>query len=603
VRVRRAALTRWLSGGLCAALAFAAPFARQGPARADDVVDEIHYSYGETADSVVVSWRGAETLIEYGLGVEYGAQATATTSAITPVDTTGPFQEARLTGLAPDTTYHYRIGATGEDRTLRTAPTGGFRWVDVGDTASTLCKPWVADVHRLIAEQDPHVVTHGGDISEANVCGAAAVHAYYLDQQVWSTRAAFQPAWGNHEYGEPNHAPPGTPPDQLANYKGRSAITNGQTLAIDTAARTTAPGCPAPVGGTGNGCRGEDWGWFRAGGVLFISYPEPWKNALTDWASTARTLMTQAQADPTVDFIVTYGHRPAYSSLPTNGAAPMVTAAIEGLATTFSPRPDNPHGKYVLNVGHHAHALEVFRPINGLRHITNGTGGQGQISPSNRHLDSMLFVRHPGILSTDYDPVARTLAVRWLCGPAYTPNPKDPCVYGEPGYTTIIGAAPPLPREWVTNPSVETDLTGWTGRYGPSANVTVTRSTADGAHSGTAAIKVAGEPGANNLNSGFNDNPRLIAGTSGGTPYTASVWVYPMHANQVIELRLREWSTSGALVSERSATITGPGQWQQLTATLTPAQSGTRLAFAVFARDLDAGEAFLADDLSLTTPG
>ena len=33
---------------------------------------------------------------------------------------------------------------------------------------------------------------------------AAAVHQYYVDQQVWSADAAFEPVWGNHEYGEPN---------------------------------------------------------------------------------------------------------------------------------------------------------------------------------------------------------------------------------------------------------------------------------------------------------------------------------------------------------------------------------------------------------------
>jgi len=594
MRLRRAA-----AGFLLAGLVGA--FAPAGVARAADTVDEIHYSYGAAPGSVVVNWRGAETVIDYGPTAEYGSQAVAGTSAITPVDIAGPFREVLLTGLEPDTTYHYRIGATGDDHTLRTAPTGNLRWIDVGDTASTICNPWVAGIHQLIASQDPHVVTHGGDISEANDCRVEAVHQYYLDQEVWSRRSAFQPAWGNHEYGEPTGAAaPGTPRDSLANYKGRSAVTNPQTLSFDTAGRTSAPGCAGPL--PGNNCRGEDWGWFRAGGVVFVSYPEPWTNALTDWQPVADTIMAQAQADPTVDFVVTYGHRPAYSSLSTNGWSQPVRTAVEALATKYSPRPDNPTGKYVLNIGHHAHALEVFAPINGLRHITNGTGGQGQINPSTRAPNSVLFYRHPGVLVGDYDATAHTLSLRWLCGPVYPPAPKDPCEFGSTVYSTTISrpAAPPPVTEHVTNPGVETDLTGWTGRYGPSPYVSVTRTT-EAAHGGVAAIMVAATAGANNLTSGFNDSPRLVSSCL-AVPYTGSVWVRPGVAGQVIDLRLREWSPSGALVREQVASVTGTaGQWHRLSATLTPSQAGNRLAFAVVARDLDAGESFLADDFSLTS--
>lgn len=101
------------------------------PAGAEDTVDEIHFSYGDVPGSVVVNWRGAETSISYGLTEAYGLQAVAAPSAITPVDSAGPYQEVVLTGLAPDSAYHYRIG-TGVDHVLRTAPTGSFRWVDVG---------------------------------------------------------------------------------------------------------------------------------------------------------------------------------------------------------------------------------------------------------------------------------------------------------------------------------------------------------------------------------------------------------------------------------------------------------------------------------------
>jgi hypothetical protein len=631
-----------------------------------DSVDEIHYSYGDSGDAVTVAWRGDESAISYGLTDSYGFQAVAETSAITPVDRPGPFREVHLTGLLPDTAYHYRIGATGADHVLRTAPSGSFRWVDVGDTASTLCKPWVGQVHQLIAQLGPRFVTHGGDISEANACGVAAVHAYYMDQQVWSTGAAFQPAWGNHEYGHPTAAaPPGTPRDSLANYKGRGRVTHGHTLPVDSATKISPPGCPGS-GGV-NVCQGEDWGWFRAGGVLFINYPEIWTNALADWQPTAASLMAQAQADPTIDFIVTYGHRPAYASLTANGWDPTVRSALETLATRFSPRADNPDGKYVLNLGHHVHALEVFAPINGLTHITNATGGQGQVTFATPDPRSLVRMTHPGVLAGDYDAAARQLTLRWVCGPVYTPSPKDTCGYGDTVYRTTFSAygtaiptpdpgptvspsptaspsptvspsdpdpspspsptptptvtptptptptptstptvtptsiSPSVGRQWVGNPGVERDLTGWAGRYGPSDKVTVARVTTD-ARSGQAAIKVSATAGADNLSSGFNDNPRWVTRTTAGTAFNASAWVRPALVGQEIVLRVREWTSAGALVTDRLATVraTSTG-WQQVALRLTTARSGGSLAVAVYAKDLDAGEWFLTDDLSLTS--
>ena len=426
-----------------------------------DSVDEIHWSFGDAPTELTLSWRGDETVVAYGLTDAYGSLARGAPSAVTPVDRDGPFREAELTGLAPDTVYHYRIGEDGADHTLRTAPLGSFRWVDTGDTASSLCKPWATQVHALIAQLAPRFVTHGGDISEANVCGVGAVHQYYLDQQAWSMAAAFQPMWGNHEYGQPHpSAPAGTPRDTLANYKGRSAITNPQTISVDTATKTSHPGCPGGPDG-GNGCRGEDWGWFRAGGVLFVGSPEIWPEALADWRRTAEALLAEAQADPTIDFVVTYGHRPAYSSQVANGWDPAVRAAVDALAARFSPRPDNPAGKYVLNLGHHVHALEAFRPINGLTHVTNASGGQGRVTlPSPPDPNSLLRLSHLGVLAGEYDAAARALSLRWVCGPDIPGSTgADPCGYGDTMWSATFRAAGTDPDPTPTvSPSVCGDI-------------------------------------------------------------------------------------------------------------------------------------------------
>lgn len=569
-----------------------------------DTVSEIHYSYGNTPDSVVFDWDGTEQTIYYGLDTNYGQSAIASNPTVTPVDSAGPFQEVQLSGLQPGTLYHYKIGTTGLDHTFQTIPTGDFTWADMGDTSSTLCDPWVAQIQSLVAAQNPAFVTHGGDISYANDCGVAAVHQYYLDQQVWSDTAAFQPVWGNHEYGNPGCegsecAPTGTPRDSLLNYKGRSFITNAQTVPNDTASQINNPGCGWETGSTTNTCQGEDWGWFQTGHVLFISYPEPWPNAYPAWQTTAGQLMAQAQANPAIDFIVTYGHRPAYSSSSTDVDTNLRTA-LANLAQQYSPSATNPNGKYVLNVNHHVHWEEAFQPINGLVNITNGGGGAGQTSPSTIDPNSAFHLTHPGILSANYSAANHTLSVNLLCGPDYTPNPKTHCTYGSVLYSQTF-TRPSAATQWVGNQSVDTNLNGWGGYYGPSPYVTVTQDTAV-AHSGAASIKVSALTGASNLSSGFNDNPRWVTNTTAGLTYTQSAWVKPTFVGQAICLRLREWNGS-TLVTDKLLTYTATDtNWHQLSQTLTAAGSGNQLSFAVFGKSLSAGQSFNADDFSLTTP-
>src|SRR5213075_891276 len=150
------------------------------------------------------------------------------------------------------------------------------------------------------------------------------------------------PAWGNHDW--PRSA------DDLRNYKGRFALPNPQT----------SPGAPA-VGGSG-----EDWYWFDAGGVRFIAYPEPYSGAWSDWNTKVKPIMDAAQADPAIHFIVTFGHRPAYSSGSHAGSA-----TLKGYLDALGAA----HRKYVLNLNGHSHDYERSWPQSGVVHVTVGIGG------------------------------------------------------------------------------------------------------------------------------------------------------------------------------------------------------------------------------------
>ena len=151
------------------------------------------------------------------------------------------------------------------------------------------------------------------------------------------------PAWGNHEYETPDS-------DDFRNYKGRHDLPNPQT----------SPNAPSL------GCCGEDWYWFDYGNVRFIAYPEPYPGAVNEWATHAGPLMDVAQVDPAIDFIVTFGHRPAFSS----GNHPGESTLRNALAALAVGHP-----KYVLNLNGHSHDYERSYPQVGVTHVTAGTGG------------------------------------------------------------------------------------------------------------------------------------------------------------------------------------------------------------------------------------
>ena len=190
------------------------------------------------------------------------------------------------------------------------------------------------------------------------------------------------------------------------------------------------------------------------GTCFYIAYPEPDTGpnlpSMTAWEQAASALMAGAQADPNIDFIVTFGHRTAFTDSGT-GAVPATHDALVALAAIYSPAPGNTYGmygKYVVNIQHDAHNMEAFAPNpndnkHGLTYITDAAGGQGmtnwvtKIDP-----DSVFRMRHLGILVSRYDAAARTLSFSFVCG-SHSSASEDPCNYGSTLWSTSFTAAPP----------------------------------------------------------------------------------------------------------------------------------------------------------------
>jgi hypothetical protein len=307
--------------------------------------DEVHWTFtGPT--SVSFDWRGSETTVRYGLTTSYGSTATAYTPTPLPFSSSGPFHEARITGLQAGTRYHYSIG-TGADHTFRTPlPLGTTDFViyaegDIGDNSDW---PRMGQVQSMIAAARPDFVLMVGDLTYGNSVGQSSVDRHFNDVQAWSLDAAYMPSWGNHEWDTPSN-------DDMRNYKGRFDLPNPQT----------SPSAPS------GGCCGEDWSWFDYGNARFIAYPEPYtSSAWTDWGTKAKTLMDQAQSDPNIKFIVTYGHRPPYTSGYHDSETDL--QSIMGQLGAA-------HSKYVLNLSGHSHDYERSYPQSGVIHMTVGVGG------------------------------------------------------------------------------------------------------------------------------------------------------------------------------------------------------------------------------------
>jgi Calcineurin-like phosphoesterase len=340
-----------------------------------------------------------------------------------PFSTSGPWQEVTVTDLRPATEYGYEIGRSRLPVPVffRTPPVPGagrFVFAAVTDMGASIDFPEVRPVHRLIALSEPAFVLALGDLTYADVRSLSSVDRHFEDVMMWSGKAAYMPVWGEHEWASPGR-------DDLRNYKGRFALPHPQT----------SPGAPAP------GCCGKDWYWFDYGAVRFISYPEPYTTATwVDWAAKAVPFFEEAEHDPAIEFTVTMGHRPSYSS---GGRGSEL--ALRRLLDGFGAR----YRKYVLNLNGHGHVYERTKPQAHVVHVTAPAGG-GELERADTpcgwpqcKAPSFTAFRaiHRGMLRITVQP--RSMKIEAFCGPTTVGRDDVHCSEGDIfDHVTIDAVAP-----------------------------------------------------------------------------------------------------------------------------------------------------------------
>ena len=394
--------------------------------------DEIHWTMTGLT-SVTFDWRGPNSTISYGLTSAYGLTATGSTPSPLPFSSAGPFWESKLSGLLPNTLYHYSISG-GEDHVFHTIPAGPSYFTvyvegDIGDTAAY---SRVGPVQSLIAADEPAFVLVIGDLTYADQSGQGAVDRHFNNVMKWSQDAADMAIWGNHEWGRTNDT------DDMRNYKGRFDFPNAHT----------SPGVPTAD------CCGEDWYWFDYGQIRFIAYPEPYTGTWSDWYPQAAALMDSAQANPAIQFIVTFGHRGAYSS-----GYHVSNANLAGYLDALGTA----HSKYVLNLNGHSHNYERSYPQKGVTHVTVGIGGANleTVSGSCPYAGgcpppswSAFRAYHHGTLRLRFTPTS--IHGDAVCGPAGDTgaNYNDiTCTLGSIFDSFVIGTDPPLPVAPIAEPA------------------------------------------------------------------------------------------------------------------------------------------------------
>jgi hypothetical protein len=313
-----------------------------GVAGAARAADEIHWTITGPG-AVAFDWRGAENSIRYGTTAAYGQTATATAPSPLPVSSSGPFWEVALGGLLADTVYHYSIGG-GPDHTFRTAPARGssnFAVCVAGDVGNATSFPRMGVMQGMIATLQPRFVLMVGDLTYGNILPAGRIDDHFNDVMPWSQDAAYMPAWGNHEWDKVT--------DDLRNYKGRFALPNAQASPHAPDSADVAGALPP---------YGEDWYWFDYGNARFISIPDPYTYGAggpwAAWTSAAGALMDQAESDPAIAYIVTFGHRPSYCSGFYTPGDPELRADLDALGAA--------HRKYLLDLCGHSHNYERSLP-------------------------------------------------------------------------------------------------------------------------------------------------------------------------------------------------------------------------------------------------
>ncbi len=257
-----------------------------------NIPKQIHLTVQRDAStSVTVAWvtKGKDDTrthtVKYGTGPgDYTAHGDGSSHQI-PNELFGYVHEVELTSLEPNTRYYYisgdKFGGWSSEYTFTTAPDGprDFTFVVVGDMGVTAAA--IQNLYQMRSE-DPSFVLHAGDLSYAN--GFTPIWDIWFEQiSPLAANALYMPSIGNHE-DEPDLG--------VSSYLGRFALPNNERW------------------------YSFDWGNTH---VVSLDTESPYTEGSEqlDWLEED---LASASANPEIEWIVVFFHKPPYSASPAHGS-------------------------------------------------------------------------------------------------------------------------------------------------------------------------------------------------------------------------------------------------------------------------------------------
>lgn len=164
---------------------------------------------GDSTNSIVVNWLNdtatGDSSVEFGTTTSYGS--TVSNSSVTN------YHHIELTGLTPNTTYHYKIhssdGTVGQDCTFKTAKSNAaqFMFAAYGDTRGNDDtpdqNPGIYARHKAecdhIISKNPDFVLHVGDLVDKGWKLEEWVPSFFEPEANLLKRVPIQFALGSHE--------------------------------------------------------------------------------------------------------------------------------------------------------------------------------------------------------------------------------------------------------------------------------------------------------------------------------------------------------------------------------------------------------------------
>lgn len=271
----------------------------------------------------------ADAEVKYGLTSAYGDTATTESTEVT--EGSNRIHNIQLTGLLPNTQYHYQViqgGTTSADYTFWTAPPAGtdFRFAWMADPRSN---PTVhGAIAGLIDGFDPRFSLYGGDLCNSATRSSWNAEFFVPEERALIAQVPFFNAVGNHE--------------------AWNAVTRAFTQGPDAA-------------GEANGYYSIDYGDLH---VLVLNTEIDYSSGSDQWNFAASDLAASSST-----WNIVTAHKPAYSSNRENADMQAMTTDI------FEP-----NGVDMVLAGHD-HYYE-HNLVNGIHHMVIGSAGAPLYTPN-----------------------------------------------------------------------------------------------------------------------------------------------------------------------------------------------------------------------------